>query len=106
MSVFLTSDKPRFAIAPCSALVRQHAIVLFADAPLATRQHALQQIERLANEGDDTAVGVLQQFADLKIDLTERIQVPSETALAAKIDRTCEYEAKTYKCGERQKRQA
>jgi len=83
--------------------VRPHAVVLFSEAPLATRIHAREQIERLA-KNDTTAVDVLKQFAELRIDLVEHIVPPSLAARAAKIDRTVEYEPKTYKLGERQKR--
>ena len=64
MSVFLTSDKPRFDLVPASPAVRPHQIVLFADAPQQERQHALDQIKRLVGEGDESAVAVLGQWRD------------------------------------------
>jgi hypothetical protein len=66
MSVFQTSDKPRFDLVAASPAVRPHQIVLFADAPRQARQHALDNIKRLVDEGDESAVAVLEQFAMLK----------------------------------------
>jgi hypothetical protein len=64
MSVFLASDKPRFDLVPASPAVRPHQIVLFADAPQQERQHAVKQIKRLMDEGDESAVAVLAQWRD------------------------------------------
>jgi len=64
MSVFLTSDKQRFDLVAASAAVRPHQIVLFADAPQQERQHALKQIKRLRDEGDESAVAVLAQWQE------------------------------------------
>jgi hypothetical protein len=66
MSIFKTSDKPRFDLVPASPAVRPHQIVLFADAPRQERQQALDQIKRLVDEGDESAIVVLEQFETLK----------------------------------------
>ena len=55
MSIFDTSDKPRIIIAPCSPIVRQHAIVLFSAAQQVLRQRALDEIKRIGDEGDERA---------------------------------------------------
>jgi hypothetical protein len=65
MSVFQTGDKPRFDLVAASPAVRPHHIVLFADAPRQQRQHALEQIKRLMDEGDESAIAVLGQFSQL-----------------------------------------
>jgi hypothetical protein len=64
MSVFQTSDKPRFDFVAASPAVRPHQIVLFADAPRQERQHALEQIKRLMDEGDESAVAVIAQWRE------------------------------------------
>ena len=66
MSVFLTSDKPRFDLVPASPAVRPHQIVLFADAPRDLRERALAEIKRLMDEGDSTALDVLSQLSEWK----------------------------------------
>ena len=66
MSIFDTSDKPRIIIAPCSPIVRQHAIVLFSAAQQVLRQRALDEIKRIGDEGDESAYSILQQFDEWK----------------------------------------
>jgi hypothetical protein len=77
--IFLTSDKPRVNIPNCAPHVHNHAVVLYADADLAVRRHALKQIERLADEGNDNgARAVLDHFKSLHIDLDEKIVPPGK----------------------------
>jgi hypothetical protein len=66
MSIFKTSDKPRFDLVPASPAVRPHQIVLFADAPRDLRERALAEIKRLMDEGDSTALDVLSQLSEWK----------------------------------------
>jgi hypothetical protein len=66
MSIFKTSDKPRFDLVPASPAVRPHQIVLFADAPRDLRERALAEIKRLMDEGDSTALDVISQLSEWK----------------------------------------
>ncbi len=66
MSIFQTSDKPRVELVVASPAVRPHQVVLFADAPPQERQHALEQIKRLLEEVDASALEVIRQFSEMK----------------------------------------
>ena len=75
--IFQTSDKQRFDLVAASPVVRPHQIVLFADAPQQERQHALEQIKRLMDEGDESAIAVLAQWRDSGLALGLSMHNPS-----------------------------
>ena len=61
--IFVTSDKPRVQIPPCSPHVHNHAVVLFSAGDNTLRQRALDELKKLMDDEDSNgAVEVLKAF--------------------------------------------